>query len=206
MVDFLKFIAVVLAVCTLANINFEWALKKGYSNLAAKWLGFVTGAAFSLIALFVIYPTNDPVPDTIPNAVASEATTKPEVKPGTEDPLKVNPDQIISFPNGSMACTTPELLKKAIMHGAKKESTKLNSMFPHSGETNKPCVMVGADEAFVVLSVEYDSVTPEMALIELMPLELVGKGFYEGFYVITLSNNSIKIIDKSHQADNILQN
>ncbi|BBH11701.1 hypothetical protein [Chromobacterium haemolyticum] len=95
-----------------------------------------------------------------------EASTTQAATIETKEVLKIKPEQIVTFPNSSMACLDKDDLFDVMSNFMKGEVTKGNSKFISNDNPNARCIMLDTKMKFKVLSVEYK--TEEVGLLEIV--------------------------------------
>ncbi len=128
-------------------------------------LGWCAIAAFVMFGA-VIIADND---SYIPGEADAPGLANPH--PGATV-ARIEPETLVRFPEGAIACLNKESLRETIQHTLNHEATKTVAMLSvHGGD----CTMLSPLQRVKVISAEYDDPTSEIGLLEVVGPEVISR-------------------------------
>lgn len=83
----------------------------------------------------------------------------------TAKTIKLKPEMVVKFQNGTWACLSRDDLEKLLAHGVKGEVTKGKAMSAVNGGT---CTYISPGQKVRLISVEYNNPDIDIALVEIV--------------------------------------
>jgi hypothetical protein len=102
----------------------------------------------------------------------------------------IEPEMIIHFPEGALACLSKDSLQAALTYAINNEKTKVDAMMVENGGD---CVMLPPDKRMKVISVEYNDPDKDIGLLEVVGEEIISTN---GAW--TLSPGAVQVKDKQN--------